>query len=251
MDPSEPPPDTDVADAGRAPTPHAEGTPVGRRLFLGLLALGGIGLATGSKLTNWFQQIAKNDPSGLTAFLPGGGGWRYYTVTGGFPRRAASDWNLQVAGLVDSPFTLSFAELQQMPATRLTKDFQCVTGWRVADVKWVGVRLSELLDRADVKQSGRAIQFTSFDGVYTESLTMKQARRRDVLVVYELDGKPISSDHGGPVRLLVAPMYGYKSIKWLDGIQVTDQVVPGYWEVRGYDIDAWVGKSNGRNDEPV
>ena len=54
------------------------------------------------------------------------------------------------------------------------------------------------------------MRFTSFDGAYTESLTLKQARRADVLVAYELDGKPICSDHGGPVRLYVAPMYGYK-----------------------------------------
>jgi DMSO/TMAO reductase YedYZ molybdopterin-dependent catalytic subunit len=46
-------------------------------------------------------------------------------------------------------------------------------------------------------------------------------------------------------------MYAYKSIKWLDGIEATPDVEPGYWELRGYDIDAWVGKSNGRSDAPV
>jgi DMSO/TMAO reductase YedYZ molybdopterin-dependent catalytic subunit len=46
-------------------------------------------------------------------------------------------------------------------------------------------------------------------------------------------------------------MYGYKSIKWLNGIEVLNKVVPGYWEDLGYDVDAWVGKSNGRNDDPV
>ena len=81
----------------------------------------------------------------------------------------------------------------------------------------------------------------SFDGVYTESLTLDQARRDDVLVVHEMEGKPVSTPHGGPVRLLMAPMYGYKSIKWLDRIEVVDSVVPGFWEERGYDIDAWVG----------
>ncbi|MDQ3107123.1 MAG: molybdopterin-dependent oxidoreductase, partial [Actinomycetota bacterium] len=88
-------------------------------------------------------------------------------------------------------------------------------------------------------------------GVYTESLTLEQARRDDVLVVYEMEGKPISAAHGGPVRLLMAPMYGYKSIKWLDRVEVVDEVVPGFWEERGYDIDAWVGTSNGRSDTPT
>ena len=96
------------------------------------------------------------------------------------------------------------------------------------------------------------MQFTSFDGVYTESLTLEQARRDDVIVAYELEGdEPISRPHGGPVRLYVAPMYGYKSFKWLDGIDVVRRRAPGYWEQLGYDVDAWVGESNGRDDAPT
>ena len=150
---------------------------------------------------------------------------------------------------MDNPFTLTYDELTQLPPTRLDRDFQCVTGWRVIGVKWQGVRLADLLDRAGVHPGAKALRLTSFDGTYTESLTMAQARRDDVIVAYQLEGKPISSDHGGPVRLYVAPMYGYKSVKWLDGIEVVDKVIPGYWEDRGYDVDAWVGQSNGRNDE--
>jgi DMSO/TMAO reductase YedYZ molybdopterin-dependent catalytic subunit len=111
--------------------------------------------------------------------------------------------------------------------------------------------LSTLLDLAKVKPEGKALHFTSFDGTYTESLTLDQARRPDVIVAYEMEGKPVSSDHGGPVRLYVAPMYGYKSCKWLDGIEVTDHVEQGYWEDEGYDVDGWVGSSNGRSDEPT
>jgi DMSO/TMAO reductase YedYZ molybdopterin-dependent catalytic subunit len=133
----------------------------------------------------------------------------------------------------------------------LTKDFQCVTGWRVPDVAWKGVKVADLLESAGVQPGAAAIRLFSFDGVYTESLTLEQARRDDVLVVYEMEGAPVSRAHGGPVRLLMAPMYGYKSIKWLDRIEVVDEVVPGYWEERGYDIDAWVGTSNGRDDAPV
>jgi DMSO/TMAO reductase YedYZ molybdopterin-dependent catalytic subunit len=110
------------------------------------------------------------------------------------------------------------------------------------------VRLGDLLDRAGVQPGAAALRFTSFDGAYTESLTLEQARRTDVIVAYELEGKPISAAHGGPVRMYVAPMYGYKSIKWLEHIDVTAEVVPGYWEERGYDVDAWVGRSNNRDD---
>ena len=62
-------------------------------------------------------------------------------------------------------------------------------------------------------------------------------------------GGPVSREHGGPVRLYVAPMYGYKSLKWMSRIEVVDRVEPGYWETVGnYDVEGWVGHSNGRND---
>ena len=90
-----------------------------------------------------------------------------------------------------------------------------------------------------------ALHFTSFDGVYTESLTLDQARLPNVIVAYQMLGGPVTREHGGPVRLYVAPMYGYKSIKWLSTISVVDSVEPGYWEDNGYAVDAWIGQSNG------
>jgi DMSO/TMAO reductase YedYZ molybdopterin-dependent catalytic subunit len=141
----------------------------------------------------------------------------------------------------------------RLPQTSMTKDFQCVTGWRVEDVPWAGVLLSDIINEFGLAMSmALPSAFTSFDGAYTESLTMEQAMRPDVFSSRSsMYGAPITQEHGGPVRLLVAPMYAYKSIKWLDGIKATPVVVPGYWELRGYDIDAWVGKSNGRSDAPV
>jgi len=121
----------------------------------------------------------------------------------------------------------------------------------VANVHWTGVQLGHLLDLAGVKPAGKALKFHSFDEADTESLTIEQARRPDVIVAYEMLGAPVTRDHGGPVRLYVAPMYGYKSLKWLDGIEVTSSVIPGYWEDNGYDVDGWIGGSNGRDDTPV
>ena len=171
--------------------------------------------------------------------------------THGVGQAVGTDYRLRVHGLVDRELTFTYDELRAMTPTNLTKDFQCVTGWRVPDVAWKGVALRDLLDRAGVRASATAVRFTSFDGVYTESLTLDQARRGDVIVAYQLENKPVSRVHGGPVRLYVAPMYGYKSCKWLDGIELTKEVEPGYWEQEGYDVDAWVGRSNGRDDEPT
>ena len=246
-------PDRD-APPGPDPGPDAgpSGAPVGRRVVLGLLGLGALGVVVGARVQDFLERtlapVAAKDFTGVANLLPFGR-FRIYTVTGSLPSRKPRDWSLRIDGMVDAPLTLSFAELTAMEPTSLTRDFQCVTGWRVSDVAWKGVRLADLLDRAGVKAGAAAVRFTSFDGAYTESLTLEQARRRDVIVAYGMEGGPLSSAHGGPVRLYVAPMYGYKSIKWLDGIVVTDRVVPGYWEQRGYDVDAWVGRSNGRDDE--
>ncbi|MGO9873406.1 MAG: molybdopterin-dependent oxidoreductase [Acidimicrobiia bacterium] len=235
-------------------TEPERGTPVGRRVFLGLVGLGAAGVVVGAKVQDWLEQvmapIEAKDFTGITSLLPFGN-YRFYSITGDFPHRARDKYTLQVGGLVNEPFTISYAELTAMPSVTLKRDFQCVTGWRVPDQHWTGVVLSRLLDRAGVKPEATALRFVSFDGEYTESLTLSQARRPDVMVAYELEGKPLSTDHGGPARLYVAPMYGYKSCKWLQSIELTAEVEPGYWEQNGYAVNGWVGHSNGRDDAPT
>ncbi|HZQ27260.1 MAG TPA: molybdopterin-dependent oxidoreductase [Acidimicrobiales bacterium] len=231
------------------------GTPVGRRIFLGMLGFGVGGVLVGAKVSDLVGRvmapITSRDRLGISDLFPGAGGFRIYSVVGYLPKRTDAEYQLTVDGLVGTPLTLSLAQLQAMPPTHLVKDFQCVTGWRVHQVPWTGVRLADVLDAAGVQAGGRAVRFWSFDGSYTESLTMDQARRADVIVAYEMQGGPVPSVHGGPVRMYVAPMYGYKSCKWLARIEVTSDVIEGYWERRGYDVDGWIGRSNGRSDTPV
>ena len=237
------------------PSEEPDGAPLGRRVFLGTLGLGALGVLTAPVLQRGLEGflggVAGKDPTGLTGLLPNGGGFRYYSVAASVPHKSAANYRLTVDGLVDRPGAYTLAGLRALPQTRLVKDVQCVTGWRVPGTPFEGVRLSHLLDAAGVRSSARAVRFTCFDGTYSESLTLAQARRPDVLVALRMQDKDIGYDHGGPVRLYVAPMYFYKSAKWLSGITVTDRVEPGYWEKLGYDVDAWVGRSNGRNDEPT
>jgi DMSO/TMAO reductase YedYZ molybdopterin-dependent catalytic subunit len=230
---SEPPP---PGSAGQD-----RGSPVGRRTVLGIVALGGLGVATGSRVQNalarFLAPIQSHDPTGLTNLIPLGDTFRYYTVTGSVRRETPATYRLPVSGLVAQPSTYSFAELEALPQTKLVREFQCVTGWRVPDVHWVGVRLSTLLARARPKATATAVLFRSFDGTYTESLTLDEAMRPDVIVALQMLGQPVTHDHGGPVRMYCGSMYGYKSTKWLSEIELTDRQIPGYWEPRGYDID--------------
>jgi hypothetical protein len=244
------------AEPGSAEPGSAEpGAPVGHRIVLGLLALGGLGIVSGgavqSGLSRALAPIESLDPTGLTGLIPLGNTFRYYSVTGHVRTPDPGSYRLTVTGLVNKPASYSLAELQAMPQTELIRDFQCVTGWRVPRVHWSGVRLSALLDSVQSLPSATALIFRSFDGKYTESLTLEEGRRPDVIVALGMLGGPISHNHGGPVRMYVAPMYGYKSTKWLSGIEVTDHVQPGYWEHFGYDVEGWVGNSNGRHDAPT
>lgn len=180
--------------------------------------------------------------------MPFGDHFRIYTITGSFPNIAPKKYRLRVSGLVHKPMTFTLADLQAMPSTQLVRDFHCVTGWTVPSVHWEGVRLSHILDTVGVSSDAIALSFDSYDGADSESLTLEQARLPDVIVAYRMLGAPVTVAHGGPVRLYVAPMFGYKSLKWLSGIRVVDQVEPGFWEQNGYPINGWSDGTTGNTD---
>jgi DMSO/TMAO reductase YedYZ molybdopterin-dependent catalytic subunit len=187
---------------------------VGRRIFWGLTALGAAGVVFGADAQNF---LGKKLGSGLGALLPGGDHFRIYSITGAYPLIKPRRYQLKVTGLVDRPATFTLADLKAMPSIDIVKTFQCVTGWRVPDVPWRGVPLSHLLESAGVQPGAVAISFDSYDHADSESLTIKQAHLSDVIVAYEMYGATVTREHGGPVRLVVPQMYGYKSLKWATG----------------------------------
>ena len=227
-------------ERGSEPT----GTPVGRRAILAVLGLGVAGVLGGSRVQNGLARLIGpleyRDPTGLIALFPLGDAFRFYSVTGSVPTRSAAAYRLDVSGLVTHRATYTLADLQAMPQIAFVRDFQCVTGWRVPQVHWSGVPLSAVLDRAGPSSTAAAVRFRSFDGTYTESMTLAEARRPDVIIALRMLGKPVTHDHGGPVRMYAASMYGYKSTKWLSAIEVTSDEVPGYWEHRGYHINGTI-----------
>ncbi len=227
------------------PKEPQNGVNVGRRVFLGLAALGALGVAFGNGVQKFIGDAVG---SGLGGLLPGGDRFRIYSITGAYPKISRDKYRLKVSGLVDHPTTFTLAELQSMPKTSFTKAFQCVTGWRVPDVHWEGVKLSDLLDRVGVKSGAVAVSFDSYDNADTESLTLEQAHLPDVIVAYSMLGAPVTTEHGGPVRLYVAPMFGYKSLKWLSGIRVVDAIEPGFWEQNGYPVNGWLDGTTGPNN---
>ena len=207
----------------------------GRGLFLLTVAGGLTSLAWGRSFSGALSKVP---------FAPGGG-WRIYTVASTMPKFDPATWRLEVGGLVDKPVTLDYRELRSLPRTSEIRDFHCVTGWTVPHVHWTGVRLTDLFEHVKPQFSAQAVRFTSAEVPYVDYLTLQQASLHDVLLAYEMDGKPLPREHGAPVRLVMPEMYGYKSVKWVSRVDLVMQADDGYWEQLGYDRDAWVGRSNG------
>lgn len=183
-------------------------------------------------------------PQPLAASSPplGGGSqgqFRVYTVTP-IPEFTNDNWSFKVDGLVDQSFTWNWEQFVQLQREVQVSDFHCVTGWSVYKNTWEGIKLKDLLQQAGVKSTAKTVKFYSGDGIYTDTLTLEQADMDDVMVAVMHDGKPIPSDLGGPVRLIVPKMFAYKSVKWLNRIELIEGEHTGYWEQRGYSNDAWV-----------
>jgi DMSO/TMAO reductase YedYZ molybdopterin-dependent catalytic subunit len=221
---------------------------MGRRVFLGMVGLGVAGVAFGAKAQSVLDNVVG---SGFGGIFPFGDHFRIYTITGSFPEISRERYRLDVNGLVERPTTFTLDDLEAMPAVSFVKDFHCVTGWTVPNVHWEGVRLSHILDTVGVAPGAVALSFESYDGADSESLTLEQARLPYVIVAYRMLGAPVTTAHGGPVRLYVAPMFGYKSLKWLSAIRVVDQVKPGYWERNGYPLNGWIDGTTGPTDPQV
>jgi DMSO/TMAO reductase YedYZ molybdopterin-dependent catalytic subunit len=152
---------------------------------------------------------------------------------------------LKIGGMVEQPQELSYTDLRALPQASQVSTFHCVTGWTVDGVHWGGVRFKDLLASAKPLPGADAIQFVSAEKPYVDYLTTKQAMLRDVMLAWEMDGKPLLQEHGAPVRVVIPDMYGYKNVKWVAEINLVRAPGVGYWEEYGYDNDAWVGRSNG------
>ncbi len=226
-----------------AEQPPPDARPYGRRAFLALTIGGVSSLFWGKSAVDALSRIGGPASSVIGAVVPSG--WRIYTVAATMPRFDPATWRLRVGGLVERPQTLTYRQLRALPRAEQVSDFHCVTGWSVGNVRWAGVRFRDLLAAAHVRPEATALQFVSAEKPYVDTLSLDQAMLGDVMLAYEMNGKPIPREHGAPVRVVIPEMYGYKNVKWVERIDLVAHPDPGYWEQRGYDTNAWVGRSNG------
>jgi DMSO/TMAO reductase YedYZ molybdopterin-dependent catalytic subunit len=142
-------------------------------------------------------------------------------------------WRLKVWGEVETPFELTWKEFKALPRVGLHADFHCVTRWSQLDLEWEGVHVREILKRAKPTKDAKGVMAHGMEG-YTTNIDIKDLDDDDVILADTLRGEPLSKEHGGPLRLLVPKLYGWKSCKFLNGLQFLPTNEPGFWEQRGY-----------------
>ncbi|MES3001636.1 MAG: molybdopterin-binding protein [Pseudomonadota bacterium] len=162
-----------------------------------------------------------------------------------------ADWRLKVDGLVAKPLELTMAQLQAMPARTQITRHDCVEGWSCIG-QWKGVRLSHLLQLAQVKPEAKYVVFHCLDQmdeddedtVYYESVDMDDAFHEQTILAWELNGKPVPVENGAPLRARIERQLGYKQPKYLHRVEVVESFSKmrggrgGYWEDQGYN---WYG----------
>jgi DMSO/TMAO reductase YedYZ molybdopterin-dependent catalytic subunit len=166
------------------------------------------------------------------------------------PEIDLTTWKLQIAGLVDRPVEFSLAAFRELPRIRVFSDFHCVTTWSRLGNLWEGVSVKELLQSCGIQPSARFAVVGAFDNDWTTNLPLSCLLESDVLLADLHDGMPIDPDHGGPVRLVVPRLFAWKSAKWINRIELTEDNHPGYWESVGYHNvgDPW--KEQRYRDDP-
>ena len=154
-----------------------------------------------------------------------------------------SDYRLTVTGLTNRTDTYTYSEvLGQYPHyTKLVTLF-CVEGWD-ATILWEGVQVRDLIRHAGPDPRANTVIFTAHDG-YTTSFPLSYLMDRDIIMAYKMNNVPMPAERGYPFALVAEDKWGYKWIKWIEKIELTDDPgYRGYWEQRGYSNTGDLDKS--------
>src|ERR1700688_3777190 len=134
-----------------------------------------------------------------------------------------ADWRLSVNGLVDRPTTFSLAQLKSYPVRSQTTQLACEEGWSYI-AEGIGVPLSHVLDVAGVRPQARYVVYFSIDPDWWESIDMADALHPQTFLAYGLNGDELPVGNGGPLRLRLPRQLGYKSVKYVTNLTVTDSL---------------------------
>ena len=156
------------------------------------------------------------------------------------PRISLDTWQFKVFGLVEDEITLDWQQFNNLPQVTLDAEFHCVTQWSKLQNTWEGILFTDVMKLVTPKPEAKYVMAHCYGG-YSTNVALDVLLDDDVLFAHSHDGAPLTSEHGGPMRLVVPKRYGWKSAKWVNGIEFMAEDEPGFWEMRGYHMegDPW------------
>ena len=156
------------------------------------------------------------------------------------PRISLDDWQFKISGLVDEEVTLDWKQFNDLPQVTLDAEFHCVTQWSKLQNTWQGILFTDVMNLITPKPEAKYVMAHCYGG-YTTNVALDVLLDDDVMFAHSHDGAPLTPQHGGPMRLVVPKRYGWKSAKWVNGIEFMAEDEPGFWEMRGYHMegDPW------------
>ncbi len=176
---------------------------------------------------------------------------------GSIPAFNPTTWDFRIWGEVKAPQTLTWDQILALPRTQIHLDVHCVTGWTVLDTIWEGISLNTLIEAGWLSPKPAAkfvIQHADYG--YTTNLPLKIALQDNFLLATHLNGKPLTPEHGFPLRAVIGSIhkcaemkdvYFWKGAKWLRGLELTARDQPGFWESNGYHNEGNVWKEQRTN----
>ena len=179
---------------------------------------------------------------------------QFYCVTKNVvdPVVDASRWQLEIAGLVQTPRTYRFEELKSLPAVDQETTLMCISnqldGGLMSNAVWKGIPMRALLDPAGPMEGAAKVRLHGVDN-YTDTFPLEKAMDPTTLVVYQMNGEPLPNRHGSPARVIVPGYFGEKHVKWITRIEVANADAVGFYEKQGWGPD-FIVPTRSRIDVP-
>lgn len=145
-------------------------------------------------------------------------------------------YRLEVGGLVDRPLSLGYPEILALASQARVENMPCVEGWD-EKLLFQGVAVADLLALAGARPQGSTVVFRAADG-YSSALPLEYVKRAQVLLAYKVNGLDLDIRRGFPLQVVAPHKLGYKWVKWVTAVELTDQPYLGYWEKKGYSDQA-------------
>ena len=163
----------------------------------------------------------------------------FYITTKNFvdPTLDGDAWSLSFKGLVENPYSITLKDLKAMQPMDRIETLACISnpvgGSLIGNARWKGVDFGEMVKKARPKAEATEVIVRGADG-YSDSFVIEAALQNQCVLVYEMNGAPLTNKHGFPARLLIPGIYGMKNCKWITEVELANYDHKGYWESQGW-----------------